>query len=228
MHYEAAKYFANILMPYSTLVTKLLDAFPSFNLEVEFLCPDHGPIWRTQKDIGWIMDLWRKWALQQPKAKVVILYATMWQSTATMAKVIAESVAKEGVAVKLMPLSVSHRSDVAVEILEAGALLIGSPTINQQMFPTVADVLCYLKGLKPQNLVGQAFGSYGWSGESVKLIQDELKAMNIALTKEPIKAKYVPDDEILQQCKMLGKKIAMELNLNPVVEKEKDNGKLCV
>jgi flavorubredoxin len=211
MRHEACKYFANILLPYSGLVLSLLKKFPSFNLAVKVLAPDHGPVWNNQKDIAWIMGLWQKWAAQKPEKKVVVVYDSMWGSTGKMAQEIAESVAAQGVEVKLMPLSGSHRSDVAMEVLEAGALLVGSPTINQQMFPTVADVMCYLKGLKPKNLIGQVFGSYGWGGESIKLLQKELTEMSVELIDEPAKVQYVPNDEALNSCHELGIKIVENL-----------------
>jgi flavorubredoxin len=211
MHHEALKYFANILLPYSTFVTKLLDSFPGFGLEIKMIAPDHGPIWRESEDIKWIMGLWQKWASQQPTEKVVIVYDTMWGSTAKMAKSIADGVTAENGEVKMMPLSVFHRSDVAAEILEAGALIIGSPTINNQIFPTLAETLCYLKGLKPLNLIGQVFGSYGWSGDSIQILQNELKIMKIELFDNPVKVKYVPDDECLVECWTFGQNIARKL-----------------
>ncbi len=211
LQHEAMKYFANILLPYSSFVTKLLDVFPSFGLDVKILAPDHGPIWHQVQDINWIMGLWQKWAKQEPTDKIVICYDTMWDSTAKMARAIADGIMTEKAEPKVMPLSSCHRSDIAVELLEAGALLVGSPTINNQIFPTVADVLCYLKGLKPQNLIGQAFGSYGWSGESIQLLQEELKSIKIELFDNPIKAKYVPNNDCLVLCKNLGQNIARKL-----------------
>ena len=112
------------------------------------------------------------WAAQQPTNKAVVVYDTMWQSTAAMARAIGEGLTAGGTTTKLMPLKSCHRSDVATEILDAGAVLVGSPTINNNIFPTVADTLTYLKGLKPQNMTGAVFGSYGWSGEAVKQIGD--------------------------------------------------------
>lgn len=211
MRYEAAKYFANIILPYSALVTKLLVAFSDLHLDVKLLAPDHGPLWRTAADIDWIMELWRVWALQQRMQKAVIVYATMWDSTAKMAAAIAEGLHAEKVTAKLMPLATSHRSDVITELLEAGALIVGSPTINKQMFPTVADILCYLRGLKRQHLIGQAFGSYGWNGEAIEQIQTELQNMGVELVAEPVKVQYVPDDHCLQLCDDLGKEVARRL-----------------
>jgi flavorubredoxin len=104
-----------------------------------------------------------------------------------------------------------HRSDVAYEILDAGALLAGSSTLNNNMLPAMADVLTYLKGLKPKNLIGAAFGSYGWSGEAALQIQEILQGMKVDLAGEPLKAKYVPGDESLETCYALGRTIAEKL-----------------
>lgn len=211
LQHEAKKYFANILLPYTSFVTKLLDAFPNFGFAIKILAPDHGPVWCGAHDIDWIMGLWQKWAQQKPTDKVVICYDTMWNSTAKMASAIADGVMEKNALVKVFSLATSHRSDIAAELLEAGALLIGSPTINNQIFPTIADTLCYLKGLKPQNLIGQVFGSYGWSGESIKLLQEELKNMKIKLFANSIKTKYIPAKECLVACRKLGQDVAEEL-----------------
>ena len=210
MEYEAAKYYANIIMPYSSLVAKLpakLEA--ALPAPIRIAAPDHGPIWR--KDFAWIMDLYGKWAVQQPTLKAVVTYDTMWQSTEMMARQIAEGITAGGGKVRVMPLGQSHRSDVATEVLEAGALLVGSPTINNNMFPTVADLLCYLKGLRPANLLGAAFGSYGWGSQVVKSLAQQLKEMKVELLNEGICAKYKPDDKILQDCRSLGLLVAKTL-----------------
>jgi len=107
-----------------------------------------------------------------------------------------------------MPRASSHRSEGATEVLEAGALLGGSPTINNTIFPTVADTMCYLAGLKPQRLIGAAFGSYGWSGEGVKQLEEILRGMKVELVGEPLGVKYVPDREALGRCAALGRRIA--------------------
>ena len=141
----------------------------------------------------------------------MIVYDTMWQSTAKMAQAVAEGLTAGGTPVRLLPLSGSHRSDVATELLDAGALLVGTPTLNNHLFPTVADVLTYLKGLKPRNLLGAAFGSYGWSGEAVSQVNDMLTAMNVTLVSEGVKVKYVPDNAALSQCYALGRQVAEAL-----------------
>ena len=207
---ETATYYANILMPYSPLVLKLLDQVRKMGLKPKVVATDHGPIWRREEDITWIFQQYEKWALQKPTKKAVIAYDTMWGSTDLMARTMADGLAAGGAQVKLTPISGSKRSDVATEVLEAGALLVGSPTLNNNIFPSVADVLTYLKGLRPQNLMGAAFGSYGWSGESVKQVREILEAMKVDVVGE-VKSKYVPAKEVLQECYNLGLQIAQRL-----------------
>ncbi len=212
LHHEAMKYFANILLPYASFVTRLLENLPSLHLDIKVLAPDHGPIWRENDDINWIIDLWRRWARRENTNKAVICYDTMWGSTARMAAAIAEGFMDTQTQVKVMPLVNSHRSDIATELLEASALVVGSPTINNQIFPRMADLLCYLKGLKIGNLVGQSFGSFGWSGEAVEKIKNELVQMQLRIIGNAIKTRYVPDGECLARCREMGLGIARVLH----------------
>ena len=206
---EAASYFANILLLYSPLILKLLERVGKLNLPIKIIAPDHGPVYRQNLD--WIFQSYARWAAQKPTGKAVVVYDTMWQSTEKMARTIGEGLAAGGAGVKLLPLKSTHRSSVATEILGAGALLVGSPTLNNGLFPTVADCLTYLKGLRPQNLAGAAFGSYGWSGESVGEIEGIMKDMKINLLSEGLKVKYVPDREALEKCFDLGKLVAEKI-----------------
>ncbi|MHC5053700.1 MAG: FprA family A-type flavoprotein [Planctomycetota bacterium] len=206
---EAAKYFANILLPFSPIVKKLLARLGELKLDVALLAPDHGPVWR--KDISGIISRWGEWAEQRPTMKAVVAFDTMWGSTDKLARAVADGLVEGGTSVKVTPLTVSHRSDVATELLDAGAFIVGSPTINNQLFPTVADCLTYLKGLRPKGLVGAAFGSYGWSGESVKILEAELDAMKVERAAEGLKVRYVPDDAALAGARELGRAIAAKL-----------------
>ncbi len=206
---EAEKYFANILLPFSPMVTGLMKKLDELDLDIKLLCPDHGPVWRS--DIAGILQSWKEWARQACSRKAVIIYDTMWGSTAKMADAICDGLVEEGISVKVMPLASSHRSDVATAVLDAGALIAGSPTINGQMFPRMADILTYLKGLKPKNLIGGVFGSYGWSGEAVKHIEKFFDDMKIPLAEESLNINYVPGDEDLGKARDLGAGIGMEL-----------------
>ncbi|MFQ6099054.1 MAG: FprA family A-type flavoprotein, partial [Armatimonadota bacterium] len=210
LDYEAAKYYANILLLYSPLVLKLFDKMTGLDLDIQVIAPDHGPIYREGLD--WILSRWARWAAQKPTNKAVVVYDTMWGSTAKMAQAIGDGLAAGGARVKQMQLRACHRSDIATEVLDAGALLIGSPTINGEMFPTVADILTYMRGLKRQNLIGQAFGSYGWSKKIVDQLTDWLASMKVELVGDPVNVQYVPDDDALAQCYSLGRLVAERLN----------------
>jgi len=207
---EAAKYYANILNPYSPLVAKLLAKTQEMGLEVDLLLPDHGPIYRTKEDIEWIIGRYANWSSGKLPQKVVVFYDTMWGSTDKLARAIGEGIASRGVEAKLLPLGGSHRSDVATELLSAGGLVVGSPTLNNNMFPSVADVLTYVKGLGFKGRIGAAFGSYGWGGESVKQVAQVLEEMGTHIV-DTLKVQYVPDQDDLYAAYQLGVKVAEEL-----------------
>jgi len=211
---EAAKYYANILLLYSPVVAKFLEKLSKANLDIEIVAPDHGPIWRGKENIRRIVSLYGTWAAQEPGNKALVVYDTMWKSTEKMARAISEGLSDGGAEVRVISLGANHRSDVATQVLDAGALVVGSPTMNNQIFPTLADTLVYLKGLKPKNLIGAAFGSYGWSGESVKDLSRMLEEMGVELVDEGISALFIPDDEALGRCYDLGKSIAEKLSKN--------------
>jgi len=210
LEHEAAKYYANILMPFSHLVLKALERITGLGIEIDLIAPDHGPVWR--KNIEWILGRYGAWARREPKNKAVIFYDTMWGSTDLMARSIADGLREGGTEVAVLKLGSAHRSDIATELLDASAVIVGSPTINNQIFPTVADALTYIKGLKPKGLVGMAFGSYGWSGESVKHLEATLGEMKIDLAGEGIRVKYVPTAGDLAACRARGIELAARIS----------------
>ncbi len=206
---HARKYFANILLLYSPLILKLVEKVTEMGLPIDMICPDHGILWR--KDPSKIINAYVEWSTQRPKRKALVVYDTMWHSTETMGKAIVNALGEEGVDARLMHLRNCHRSDIMTEVLDAGAIIVGSPTLNNGLFPTVSDFLTYMKGLKPLNKLGAAFGSYGWSGEAAKLVTKELEEMKFDIIDPGVRIQYVPDDKSLDACRELGKKIAEAL-----------------
>jgi flavorubredoxin len=192
------------------LILKLLDTVIQMGLEIDMICPDHGIIWR--KDPGKIINAYAKWAKQEQEKKAVVVYDTMWHSTQAMADEIAAGIANKGVSVRPIHIRSSHRSEIMTEVLDAAAVVVGSPTLNNQLFPTVSDFLVYMKGLKPLNKIGAAFGSYGWSGEAVKLINKELQDMKFDVIDPGIRIQYVPENKGLEACFELGQKIGQAVN----------------
>jgi flavorubredoxin len=208
----AVNYFANILTPYTAQIAKVLETVKSSGLleQIKIICPDHGVVWR--KDPSKIVELYGELVTQKPSRKAVVAYDTMWHSTELMARELTDSLGARGIRTAYLCLKHCHRSEVVTEAYEAGAVLVGSPTINNQMFPSVADLLCYLKSLKMKNKIGAAFGSHGWSGEGAKLVQAELGGMGWKLPSPEVRIQWVPRDETLQPVRDLAKAVADELD----------------
>lgn len=202
MH-ESAKYYANIVMHLSSIVLRALDAVKG--LKVKMIAPSHGVIWRS--NIGEILSAYERWATGDSDKRVIIVYDTMWGSTEMMAKAILEGVTAGEIECSLYNLSKTDKSDVIKEVLEAKGIVIGSPTLNSGAFPTVSEFLSYMKGLKPKNRVGWAFGSFGWGGGAVKEIEHYLRETRVEFV-ESIAVKYRPDEDELKRCFEFGRSIA--------------------
>ena len=206
---EARKYYANIILPYSDIVMRFLAQVQQMGLSPKIIAPDHGFVWR--KDPSSIVKLYGEFAAQKPTNKAVIVYDTMWGSTEKMAQAIADGLRQNGTTVQLMSMHACHRSDVITELLDAGAILVGTPVLNSNIYPAMADVLCYLKGLKKKNLIGAAFGSYGWNGAPIDGVTKMLEEMGVEIVSQALKCCFVPDENMLTQCEELGKLVSQKL-----------------
>ncbi|MGA2034318.1 MAG: FprA family A-type flavoprotein, partial [Thermoguttaceae bacterium] len=202
---EAKTYYANIIMPYGKAVAACIAK--TAGLEIDVIAPSHGAIWRT--GVAKILAAYHDWVAYRPKAKVLVLYDSMWESTARMAQAIAEGVAQQpGVEMQQLPLRGTSLTRIAAEVLDAAAVAFGSATLNRGMMPAAAAALHYLQGLRPLGKAGLAFGSYGWGGGGVEAIEAGLKAMPWDVIGPPLKAQYRPTAEILRQCRAAGKQLA--------------------
>ena len=206
LYEEAIKYYANILTPFSSLVSKKINEVLALNLPVEMIAPSHGVIWR--RDPLQIVKKYQEWSSQKPEKSAVIVYDTMWEGTRRMAEAIGQGIAAEGVQYKLFHTGVSDRNDVVTEIFKAKAVVVGSPTFNQGVLPTIRPILEDLRGLKLENKIGAAFGSYGWSGESVAILEEHLNLCKIPIVADGVKAKWQPKEADLAKCRELGQKVA--------------------
>ncbi|MDD3049543.1 MAG: FprA family A-type flavoprotein [Candidatus Cloacimonetes bacterium] len=189
---EAKKYYANIVLPYSNQVKKALTVVE--NLDIEVICPSHGIIYRSR--IPEILREYKKWSANEVENTAVIVFDTMWKSTEKIAQAIQSSFENKGIYVKMRNLQSNHISDIMTDIITAKYLGVGSPTLNNNILPTVAAFLAYLKGLAPKGRTGFAFGSYGWGGQSVEIVENELKSCGFDLL-DKIKVQYVPTKETL-------------------------------
>ncbi len=209
LYEEALKYYANILTPFSGLVLKKIEELLALGLPVDMIAPSHGVVWR-QGPLQ-IVKKYQEWAAQVPENTAVILYDTMWDGTRRMAEAIGDGLAAEGVPYQIFHMAVSDRNDVVTEIFKAKAVIVGSPTFNRGVLPTLSPILEELKGLRFQNKIGAAFGSYGWSGEAVKIIREHLEGCGIPVVGEGILAKWQPKMEDLARCKELGLTVARSI-----------------
>lgn len=199
IYHEAAKYYANIVLPYGQQVLKVLDAVK--NLKIDMICSSHGLIWRKKEDIEKITGLYKKWASHETENKVVIVYDTMWHSTEVMANRLNELIVKENIPVKFFNLQNSHISDIVTEILSSKFAIFGTPILNNRMLPTMASLLMYLKGLKSKNRYALTFGSYGWATVGFKEMEESLKDAGFEIASEGKYMQFIPSEDSLAQLK---------------------------
>jgi flavorubredoxin len=189
--HEAEAYYANILMPLKSSVGRAIKALEG--IPIEIIAPSHGIIWR--KNIEGILNKYDRWVNGHTEPKVIIPYDTMWNSTKIIAYAIAEGLASEGVECRVYNLTENHRSDVITDILEASAILVGSPTLNNHVFPNVAEFLAYMRGLKPLNKFGAGFGSYGWAGGARRFVEEQMKLAGIEIIDAQLDYSFKPTEE---------------------------------
>jgi anaerobic nitric oxide reductase flavorubredoxin len=206
---EATTYYANILMPFAPLITRKIQEVIQMGIPIAMIAPSHGIIWRS--DPSNIIKAYLDWSVPISKNKVVIVYDTMWGSTEKMARAIAEGAASKKAEVKLMKLRAANRTKAMTEILDAKAVVVGSPTLNNGMFPTLGSFLTYATGLRPKGKLWSFFGSYGWGGGAVKNMVEMARKAGFELYEPTVEVKYVPDDEDLKKCFEFGQQIATKI-----------------
>lgn len=193
--FEAKKYYANILMPFGKQAQSAIQTLGG--LEIEMLATGHGIIWR--KNISTIVECYKKWSAGEVENRAVIVFDSMWHSTEIMAREITEAFQSKNIPAQFFDIKHNHLSDIVTEIFTSKYLAVGSPTINNGMMPTIASLLCYLKGLQPKNHRAFAFGSYGWGGQSIGLVEDELKSIGCEIFVDKIRIANVPTKEQLDE-----------------------------
>ncbi len=202
-------YYSNILMPFGILIKNKIAEIQKLGLEIDMIAPDHGIIWR--KDPSKILKMYLDMANGKAELRVAIIYDTMWQSTELMTVPIAQGIQDEGVDVKVMKLRAVPNSIAIKEFWKSRGCLIGSPTLNNSMYPTVADFLTYLKGLRPRHRLIGAFGSYGWGGGAVRDIYDVFKKTELEIVEPGVQVNYRPSIEDEEKCYDFGRDFARKV-----------------
>jgi flavorubredoxin len=214
---EAAKYYANIVMPYGGQVEKALEALSG--LAIDMIAPSHGIIWRSL--IPQILQEYTKWARYESDDKALIVYDSMWGSTEKIAYALREGIEEAGIPVTMNNLKTMHISDVITEVISSKLILLGSPTLNNTLLPTMGGFLTYLKGLRPKNRIGFVFGSYGWGGQAVGEIEKVVNGLAWEMPVESVNLNYIPDEKELLEVRKKGnelgnyvKKLKIEVEKN--------------
>ena len=193
--FEAKKYYANILMPFGKQALAALVSLGGH--DIRMIATGHGVIWR--QNIETILDCYSEWAGGEVQDRAVVVFDSMWGSTQILAQTITEAFAAKGIPAAYYDIKATPMSDIVTDIFTSKYLAVGSPTINNQMMPTIAAFLNYLKGLRPQNHKGFAFGSYGWGGQSIGQVEDEMKAAGIEIMLDKIRIANVPTPSQLEE-----------------------------
>jgi len=206
---EAKTYYANILMLLGGMITRKIQEVVQLGIPIDMIAPSHGIIWRSNPSK--IINAYLEWSGGKSQNKVAIVFDTMWGSTDKMARSIAEGVTSQGVDVKMLKLRSSDNTEAMTEILDSKAVVVGSPTLNNQMFPTIGQFLTYATGLRPKDKLWAFFGSYGWGGGAVRNMTETIKKVGFQTYEPGIEVKYVPDQEDLKKCFEFGQQVAAKI-----------------
>lgn len=211
LYKEAIKYYANILTPFSPLVIKKIEEVVKLNVPLDMICTSHGIIWRDNP--LQIVNKYMEWANKYKENQVTLVYDTMWEATRIMAESIAQGIKNvdPSVNVKLYNSAKADKNDIITEVFKSKAILVGSSTINKGILSSVASILEMIKGLEFKEKKAAAFGSYGWSGESVKIINEELNKAGFQVIGNGLKELWIPDEEGIKRAIEFGEDLARNI-----------------
>ena len=214
LYNQALTYYANILAPFGLMVKNKVNEILKMNVPIKMICPSHGLIWRREPEQ--IINKYLEWADNYQEEQITIIYDTMWNSTRKMAEAIAKGIknVNDKVEVKLMNTSKDDKTDVLTEVFKSKAILVGSPTVNNGYLHSIAGILEMIKGMRLKNKKATAFGSFGWSGEAVKQINEELKKAGFEVLNEGIRAEWTPDGKMEKKCIEFGEDVARKIIFN--------------
>jgi len=205
LYQEAVKYYANILTPFSKFVERKIEEILKLNIPIDLICPSHGVMWRDNP--LQIVNQYMKWAKNFKENQITIIYDTMWNATRLMAENIAEGIKEVDpeANIKLFNSAHADKNDILTEVFKSKAIVVGSPTINKGILSSSASILEMIRGLEFKEKKAAVFGSYGWSGEAVKMLTQLLKEAKFEIVQEGLNILWKPDEAGLTKCKEFGK-----------------------
>jgi len=206
MNGSSKKYFAGVFSGQREWVLKALKKFEDLNIEPEVLAPSHGPAYTM--NTREIMNRWASWSKPAYTKKVVIAFGSMYGNTAKFVEAIAKGVEEAGGQAKALDLSTTTPVDVLTEMLDAPALMVGCPTYERDLFPKVKHFMNFLELKKLSDRPVGIFGSFGWSGEASRKLEERLGALGFRLVGKPLAVLGSPTQEDLERAKTLAKTVA--------------------
>lgn len=205
---DAYKYYFDCIMgPFKEHVLKALDKVEK--MDIDIVCPGHGPVLR--KDLKKYFDLYRQWSTVTKGDYAVVAYASAYGYTKMIAEAVAEGIKSAGKEVKLVNLEETPTADVLAMAGSAKGIVLGSPTIVNDMVPPVAAVLAGLNPTINKGLTAAAFGSYGWSGEAANNIQARFEQLKFKTPLSPLRIMFKPSQQQYAQAVEFGKNFAENL-----------------
>lgn len=202
-------YYANILMPFGQLIKTKIGEVQKLGLDIDMIAPDHGIIWR--KNPNKVVQMYLDMASGKADLKIAVIYDTMWHSTEQMTTPIMQGIKDEGVGCKVIKLRATPVSVAIKEFWRSRGCLIGTPTLNNIMYPTISEFLTYLRGLRPKNRIMGAFGSYGWGGGAVKEAYEAFKKIGLESVEPGLQVLYKPSVQDEDACYNFGREFAKKV-----------------
>ena len=202
---EAMKYYANILNPFSPMAKMKLEEIQKMNLDIDMICPSHGAIWRENPME--IINKYYEWSQAYQEDQITVVYDTMWNGTKIIAHQIANEISRvsPSTTVKTFNISIADKNDIMTEVFKSKAIAVGSPTVGNSVLSSVAGWLAFLHELKFKNKKAAVFGTYGWSGESPKVLREKLTEAGFSVVEPQIRCNWNPDAEVLAQATDIAK-----------------------
>jgi flavorubredoxin len=211
LYRETLKYYANILTPFNRQVERKLKELAELNLTIDIICPSHGVVWRDNP--MQIVNKYTEWVKDYQENQITIIYDTMWDGTRKLAEAIAEGIkqADPAVNIKLYNTGRKDKNDILTEIFQSKAILVGSPTVNNGVLSSIAGIMEEIRGLQFKNKKAAAFGTYGWSEKSVKMIGQLLNDAGFEVVNDGYKVSWNPDEVTLDGAVEFGKSFVKTL-----------------
>ncbi|MFZ5993584.1 MAG: FprA family A-type flavoprotein [Thermodesulfobacteriota bacterium] len=204
----AKRYFGEIMMPFRKMGQKALEKIQ--DLEIKVIAPSHGPIY---KDPEKILEVYRKWTAGETREKAIMVYVSMWKSTEAMIKTMVETLLAEGIEVSLYNVVNSDIGDIAGDLVDARAIVLGTPTVLGGMHPVAAHAANLVKALRPPLKYGVVLSSYGWGGGARRQALEVLGPTKIEII-DTLEVNGSPSDEDHKKIVEIGRQLSLKIKEN--------------